>query len=709
MEINEITLYNIGSYSGKNIIPLTSSKEKNIVLIGGKNGAGKTTLFDSIRLCLYGFRTFGYQLLSTAYKNQITKLVSDSAKIKYSSASAYVSIDIDLEDSHSLSKYIIMRSWKLDSIDFESFSVKKDNHFLSADEIEDFNNYLLSVIPPELFNLFFFDGEQIAEYFLSEGRGNRFRTSFLTLCGLDNFEIMQQNFSRHIRQKKTDDISGVYIESKNECQKIQNEYDSLELIIISVTSQISDINAKLTSVAKEYSKKGGVSLEEWEAKFDEIKAQEKVRGSLNTEIRKLALEELPYLILEQRLKDLSSQLLEEDQATLDKNTLDYIHLVLPNIVKKATKQLNTAVSAYQAAKLSSTIFDELKALANKDGNAGVLNLSQSERDSLLLQIRYGQSISASNVLENRKRYKDSIERSKQLRAEIETCSIQDIKAYNTARAKLEELLLTKNAELEEMKVNFEALKTKLENAKENHHKISSRLNEELKHNSIIDISARATLMLDDLLQSLISSKMSIVEKEFKYELNRIKQKEEFISSIKIDQSFNIHAYKTIKFYLSEIVDNSKMLEDSSILKVVMEFMRQHNISNLNDFLIYCKNTPNDEYISSEVEVDKTRFSKGEKQVFIMALYWALMTIAKIHVPFMIDTPFARIDSNHRKKISEYFFKELPGQVLIFSTDEEIVGEFLDTIKTNIGAYLLLENTDNNKTIIHANSYFEGRG
>lgn len=706
MKINEITLYNIGSYSGKNVIPLDSSKDKNIVLIGGKNGAGKTTLFDSIRLCLYGFRAFGYQLLSAAYKSQIIKLISDSAKIKYSSASAYVSIDIDLEDSHSLSKYILTRSWELDSLDFESLSVKKDNRFLSADEIEDFNNYLLSVIPPELFNLFFFDGEQIAEYFLSEGSGNRFRTSFLTLCGFDNFEIMQQNFSRHVRQKKTNDISDVYIESKNECQKLQEAYNSLEAKISSVTSQISDINAKLSALAKEYSKKGGVSLEEWKAKFDETKAQEKIRESLNTEIRKLALEEIPYLILESRLRNLSSQLLEEDQATLDKNTLDYIHLVLPNIVKKATKQINATISSYQTAKLSSTIFDELKALANKEGHSRVLNLSQADRDSLLLQIRYGQSLSPSNVLENRRKYKDSIERSKQLRAEIESCSIQDIKTYNTARAQFEKLLSTRNLELEKMKTDFEDLTTKLEVAKENHLKISSRLNEELKHNSIIDISARATLMLDDLLQNLISAKMNIVEKEFEHELNRIKQKEEFISRIRIDQSFNIHAYKTVKFRLAEISENPKMLEDSNILKVVMEFIHQHNIPNLKDFLLYCRNTSNNEYISSEIEVDKTRFSKGEKQVFIMALYWAIMTIAKIHVPFMIDTPFARIDSNHRKKISEYFFKELPGQVLIFSTDEEIVGETLDTIKANIGSYLLLENTDNNKTIIHPNSYFE---
>lgn len=706
MKIKKITLYNIGSYSGKNVIPLNSNKDKNIILIGGKNGAGKTTLFDSIRLCLYGFRTFGYQLLSASYKRQITKLISDSAKIKSSSISAYIMLDIDLEDSHSLSEYVLTRNWVLDSQDFESFTVKKDNKFLSADEIEDFNNYLLSIIPPELFSLFFFDGEQIAEYFLSEGSGNRFRTSFLTLCGFDNFEIMQQNFSRHVRQKKTDDISSLYLKSKNECQKLDEMYHTFEANIASVSSQIFNINEKLSSLAKEYSKKGGVSLNEWKAKFEEIKVQEKVRESLNAEIRKLSMEEIPYIILESRLKELSSQLLEEDQVTLDKNTLDYIQQILPNIVKKAIQQTGMSMSSYHKTKLSSSIFDGLVAFSNKEENSKILNLAQSDRDSLLLQIRYGQSICASKVLENRKKYKESIEKSKKLRAEIESCSIQDINTYNSDRAKLEELLIEKNNELNLIKATFDNIAKDLEVARDNYHKISIKLDDELKRNSIIDISSRATIMLDELLKNLISTKIHKVEEEFEFELNRIKQKEEFISRIKIDQSFNIHAFKTVRFYLSEIVDNPKMLEDSNILKVVMMFMQQHDISNVTDFLKYCKKASNNEFISSEVEVDKTRFSKGEKQVFIMALYWALMTIAKIHVPFMIDTPFARIDSNHRKKISEYFFKELPGQVLIFSTDEEIVEESFDTIKDKIGFSLLLENTDNNKTVIHTNSYFE---
>ena len=52
MKINDITLYNFGSYEGENKFETLSTPDKNIVLIGGKNGAGKTTLFTAMRLCL---------------------------------------------------------------------------------------------------------------------------------------------------------------------------------------------------------------------------------------------------------------------------------------------------------------------------------------------------------------------------------------------------------------------------------------------------------------------------------------------------------------------------------------------------------------------------------------------------------------------------------------------------------------------------------
>ena len=42
MKINNISLNNFRQYKGENNIDLTTSGNKNIVLIGGKNGYGKT-------------------------------------------------------------------------------------------------------------------------------------------------------------------------------------------------------------------------------------------------------------------------------------------------------------------------------------------------------------------------------------------------------------------------------------------------------------------------------------------------------------------------------------------------------------------------------------------------------------------------------------------------------------------------------------------
>ena len=97
MRINEIRLCNIGSYLGANAIPLHSTEERNIVLIGGKNGAGKTTLFDAVRLCLYGCRAYGYQLFTAAYKSQIERMISDGARLSGDGAGGGANAFIQLD------------------------------------------------------------------------------------------------------------------------------------------------------------------------------------------------------------------------------------------------------------------------------------------------------------------------------------------------------------------------------------------------------------------------------------------------------------------------------------------------------------------------------------------------------------------------------------------------------------------------------------
>lgn len=130
-----------------------------------------------------------------------------------------------------------------------------------------------------------------------------------------------------------------------------------------------------------------------------------------------------------------------------------------------------------------------------------------------------------------------------------------------------------------------------------------------------------------------------------------------------------------------------------------------NVKDLNEF-VNLYNTRNEKIVVLQ-EIEKSRLSKGERQVFIMALYWSFMKMNKQEVPFVIDTPFARIDTEHRVNITKKFFMDLSGQVFIFSTNEEIVGEHFEKMKGCVQAKFLLENSDNLQTIVHENEYFGG--
>ena len=217
-------------------------------------------------------------------------------------------------------------------------------------------------------------------------------------------------------------------------------------------------------------------------------------------------------------------------------------------------------------------------------------------------------------------------------------------------------------------------------------------------------------MLDNLQQRLYRRQINKVEAFFRSEIKILMRKTHFIDNISIDDDFNIKIYRNEEIQVSLLINVLKMNTESQINSMLgnMALKKLYELSATSEFdeMIRYFNSYEKDTVQLPVEIDKTSLSNGEKQIFIMTLYHSLVQLCDHEIPFVIDTPFARIDTEHRKNISMHFFSKLKGQVFILSTNEEIGSTHFQIMKDKIAATYMLENIDNKRTIVVSDRYFE---
>ena len=694
MKINNIILHNFGSYEGTTDFDTRPCNGRNIVLIGGKNGAGKTTLFTAMRLCLYGYKSMGYKNPNSFYNRAVVKLVNNTAKIT-KPATAFVTMCVELNNGQGMDSFLLTRKWELNESLIETFSVLKNGADLSADEIADFEKYVVSLIPPELFNLYFFDGEKIADFFMDEGSNTRIKDAFLTLCGYDTFDIMRKNFKR-IRAGIPTSAPALdeYIVAKDALASAKSLYHDLTDRLKACVDAIADCEATLDAEEKEYHQKGGITEEEWNQKLYTLKEEEKKRETYNALLKKWANDVIPFIMLRKQILALKAQIENENQALKYTYFCEVLNSpAVQTLVKDKLAEIDSAAFADFGTE-----------------KEPILNLSFEQNSLILAQINTILSFEQDKVEKCKKAIKRSLNLTAKIRKEIESSSITSVQEYMKRRAQLFEeksALLVQRVELEQQLV---AQKEALTLAEQQLGKVQTRLEEELKKASINDISARAIVMLDKLQEILYRRQIDKVENCFRKEIRTLMRKTHFIDDIYIDDNFNTHIYRTEKVSIEKIRKALKTNTEEQLLafwgaKAMQTLYKKANSNAYNDMCKYFESV-DIKSLSLQIEIDKASLSNGEKQIFIMALYYSLVSLCNHELPFVIDTPFARIDTEHRHNISKHFFSELKGQVFILSTNEEINSSHVQILKDKIAATYMLENSDNKRTVVVKNSYFE---
>ena len=690
MKIKRITLFNIGPYVEENTFDFTVSKNRNIVLIGGKNGAGKTTFFKSIKTCLYGCKVWGFDAPGKDYYSIINSLVNVD-KLYDSTAKAYVEIELVFDDGKQTNSYVLHREWmKVKMSLTEFFNVRKNGEVILGTEEDDFINYLLSIIPPDMFNFYFFDGESIAEFFLGSDGGKNFRNAFLKLYGLDTLSIMIDNFSRHVKKGESK-ASGkeAFDLAKNHLEVSQEQYDLALQGIKEIEEKIEFLRIKVQSLQATYSKEGGVGLVEWKEINARLAKEENDRDSMNRWLREVANHYLPFVIMENNLRTLANELIAEQEQQKSSLLLDT--LSAPDVGSSISKFLDQK-SISQIT--SNDLVEFLTSLLREDAEDPKFDFSASQISRIMAQIYEKLDFDKVQVRRVLSKLNNSLNSTKKLRDKLAASSIDGYEEFFEQKESYEKEISELMVLLERKKQESESKKEVVLTAEREFAKAKENYEAGLKNKSINNLSARGAAAYTMLEEKLVLRQGRLLQDEFVRCFNAIINKDNFIDGIVIDKNINIIPYKFVRITRAQLENYKNANKDFLGLFDGVKYALEMNKLECGEVKSVMLPSP-----------IKVPFSQGERQVYIMSIYLALLKTSHKDIPFFIDTPFARIDSNHRQNIVDQFFCEIKNQMFILSTDEEIVGEYRQRIDSRVSDKYVLEISNYGTTRVVANKYF----
>lgn len=728
MKINRVTLYNFSSYVGENTIALGTRNEQNIILIGGNNGAGKTSFFTAIKLALYGPQCFRFQDKNNRYTARIKELINHDAFLS-DNVKAYVEVEIDLPTDRVHTLYTIRREWSfIEKRLQESYTVYKDHQVLADKNLDFFQNYLFSIIPPNLFDFFFFDGEEIGDFFSTGNYSNYIKNAVLTLSGYDTFNIIQKFCNSYIGEE----------EGNEDYDKVAKLVEQEEVNLSAYTTRSADLEsqkqqlaAQLLSAQEEkesldhqFERSGGLTAQEQERLEAQRTTQDRVKSDKAKRIREFVESMMPLYIT----KDLAAvayKQLKDEQAVRQYHTIcDLLDVQTIQEVLKQQSICNVAQVPALAQAISNGIAEKALPAFSLECFTPIHDLSQEQESQVVSDIVRTQHFAEAEasqlikaIADKKKASQKYEEISKKIREALPSV---DAAAYFERVKFLTERIAAYEDSLEVLDKQIAELEATITDQKALVERLRKALLAKAKDRTAHEFTSRISRVMQRMISDVTKEKFHQIESLTLEMFNKIIRKENFVQLIELDDNFNVNLYKKQTYITRDLLllanniglDALEKRLGSAGLRKAAHLLTNDSIDDLRQY--FSGKVVTDQIsFQDDIElplynrVELNQLSKGEKQVFILSLYWAIIKTSNQAVPFIIDTPFARIDTEHREQISAVFFPNISGQVIILSTDEEVVGSYRAIIQPHIAhEYLLEYNVEQGCTSVKP-GYFKG--
>lgn len=634
MLLKKLTVENFGVFRGKhtfNLIPeVTLKEQKPIILFGGFNGTGKTTLFESVKVCLYGRFFRNFRTKSDYNKNIRNRIIPKKKKRRRTHHGA-IEIEFNYSSFGKTQQYSIRRFWTIKSNKFtEDIRVLRDGKILGAIERDYSQAFLMNLIPRGLSNLFFFDGEKI-QSLAEDTRDNiHFKEAFDSVIGLDIIHKLQNDLkiyqSRQFKKITDSSIEKQIQQLRKEKRDYETQHGNLSQKKAQKVSRIDHIKSQIESKEIELANQGGGYATKRNIIKNDIEETESHIFNLREEIRKLCGSLFPFSLIPNLCKNLRDNLITEQKyknqlsarITIKDNLSEFEKKVdtLPIFNKLTISEQNKDELVTQLQTLFNDIFLQTK----HPPKNFIHDFSDTELTKVLSWIDQSINWISYQMIKQTQELEKSTMKRRNLEGLFQKIPSDEIlspivKDLNMLYSKNGEI----TSEIKKLEEDLHSINYRLEENERNYNKLIEQQYDERLHIKRLELVKKTQNALNEYIAVLRTQKLDTFSTLLTECMNLYLHKEELVSKVNInseDYSINLHR-----------IDGTTL--------------------------------------------DKNELSAGEKQIYAIAMLMALARSSGRPLPFMIDTPLARLDSLHRKKIVTQFFPYASHQVIIFSTDTEV--------------------------------------
>lgn len=720
MIINKIKIKNFRSYEDEVEFNLTPNENKNISLIGGENGAGKSTLFEAIKLCIYGPIIYGYQGFNSNYITKIKSNINYNA-FKSENIDVFISVTLTLPEGVEKISYELKRSWTYENKRLvETFDVLKEGNLLNDTSKDMFENYLKSLIPPNLFDFFFFDGEELSDFFSGKNSSLHLKEAILKLCNYDTLDLLKKQLLHY--QRSTNKNSDRATEIEEEYKLASEVLDNLKVEFENADIELKQLQSKYELLLEEkelldenFRKSGGLLDSERASLVSKQNSLENERENINFYIKDFCNDTLPFLMVAPHLSKIRNQIIAEDNLGVFNNiktklTSDIIKdsLLEANIISNTKSSTIDSIPKLILNKMFDT-----KALANI---AEIHQLSNDDKNLVIGSIDkiLNNKAALNNVISEKYSRIESINSEiKKIRTKIESSVSEDVLSqYITDNLKLNEKLAEVSAKMEIVSKNMESLTISISQAENKAKRCKNTYIELLQSSHSLQLSNRINEAIDEMLNELTKDKIKEIEDNFIKIFTNLIRKDSYVDGIEINNNFEVSLYVNKNYSSLEVSNLIKNIgldevEKKYGNKFIDDLMKEYEINDRKHLLEHINNSLKFNSLLLRTKVNINGFSKGEKQIFILCLIWSLIKVSGVDIPFIIDTPYARIDESHRNALTNTYLPSISSQVIILSTNEEIDANLYKTVKQYVSNEYLLQYLDKeNKTNVIEGYFFE---